>query len=493
MVKNYIKIAIRSIKKRPLFFLINVLGLAIGMACSILILMWVHDELSFDRFNENYDNIYRITSNIELETTTLIGKHDALVGDMLVERMPEILESVLCKYFRDESIYYDDKYMGPFSVLPTEPSFFSIFSYPFIVGDIESSFSDPASAIITETMAKQLFGDGNPIGKTISNNYYDLTITGIIEDFPSNSHLQVDCIIPLSIEKEFDKHLEERGFRAYTTYLLFENNVTPLSIKKKLDDLLKEMDYYGWTFIQPLNDVYLNSSYAYNIGLTGEKKQVQLFSLLAFFILIIACINFTNLSTAASIKRAQEIGMRKVLGAERKQLISQFLTESLFISFLAMIIGLIMVLAILPAFNDISGKSFSWRYLDLIFYAGILIISIFTGLISGIYPALFLFSLLPVKILKKGFRSNKIQIYFKNILVISQFTLSLILIISSLVINKQLKYLRNRNPGFNKEHVIRLGWGVTDELKEELINLPQVEKCINSIVFSLKHICFIQF
>ena len=487
MIRNYIKIAIRSIKKQPLFFLINVLGLAIGMACSILILMWVRDELSFDRFNENYDNIYRITSIVELETTTLIGMHDTLVGDVLVERMPEVLESVSCKYFGDEAIYYNEQYMGPFFVLPTEPDFFSIFSYPFIVGDVESSFSDPASAIITEKMAKQLFGDENPIGKTISTNYYDLTITGIIEDFPSNSHLQVDCIIPLSIEKEFDKNLEKRGFRAYTTYILFENNVTPESIKEKLDDLLKETDYLDWTFFQPLNDVYLNSSYAYNIGLTGERKQVQLFSLLALFILIIACINFTNLSTAASIKRTQEIGMRKVLGAERKQLISQFLTESLFISFLAMIIGLIMVLAVLPVFNDISGKSFSWRYLDLIFYAGILIISIFTGLISGIYPSLFLSSLLPVKILNKGFRSNKVQIYFKNILVIFQFTLSLILIISSLVINKQLEYLRNRNPGFNKEHVIKLGWGVTEELKEELIKLPQVEN-VSKALYSPIHI-----
>jgi len=461
-------------KKQPLFFLINVLGLAIGMACSILILMWVRDELSFDRFNENYNNIYRITSKIELETTTLIGTYDTLAGDMLVERMPEVLESVSCKYWGDQTIYYIEQNMGSFSVLNTESDFFSIFSYPFIVGDIESSFSDPASAIITEKMAKQLFGNENPIGKTISTYNYDLTITGIIEDFPSNSHLQFDCIVPLSMEKEFDKNLEKRGFRAYVTYLLFENKVTPISIKEKLDDLLKETDY-GSVFFQPLNDVYLNPSYAHGIGLTGERKQVQLFSLLALFILIIACINFTNLSTAASIKRAQEIGMRKVLGAERKQLISQFLTESLFISFLAMVIGLILVLAVLPAFNDISGKSFSWRYLDIIFCAGVFIISILTGLISGIYPAFFLSSLLPVKILKKGFRSNKIQIYFKNILVIFQFTLSLILIISSLVINKQLKYLRNRNPGFNKEHVIQLGWGIPEELKEELIKLPQIE------------------
>jgi putative ABC transport system permease protein len=217
------------------------------------------------------------------------------------------------------------------------------------------------------------------------------------------------------------------------------------------------------------------------MGLTGERKQVHLFSLLAFFILIIACINFTNLSTAASIKRAQEIGMRKVLGAERKQLISQFLTESLFISFLAMIIGLFVVLAVLPAFNDISGKSFSWRYLDLIFYAGILIISIFTGLISGIYPALFLSSLLPVRILKKGFRSNRSQIYLKNFLVVFQFSISLILIISTLVINKQLKYLRNRNPGFNKEHILKIPWGVKEELKEELLKIPQVANLSNAM------------
>jgi len=474
LVKNYIKIAIRSIKKQPLFFLINVFGLAIGLACSILILMWVRDELSFDRFNKNYDNIYRITSEIQLESITPFGMHDALIGDILVEKLPEVLESATCTSWGQTDISYDEQEVGSFSALFAEPNFFSIFSYDFIIGDKETSFSDPASAIITEKMSKQIFGDENPIGKTIGS-YTELTITGIIKDFPSNSHLQFDYIMPFSLIKEFDENVEVRGFRAYTTYLLFQNNVTPQSIKEKLDDLLREIDYLGFTFFQPLNDIYLNSSYDYNIGLTGERKQVYLFSFLAFFILIIACINFTNLSTAVSFKRAQEIGMRKVLGAERKQLISQFLTESLFISSLAMIIGLVIVLAIFPAFNDLSGKNFSWRYFDLIYCLGIIGIALLTGFISGIYPALFLSSLPPVKIMKKGFRNNKVQIYLKNILVIFQFTLSIILIISSLVINKQLKYLRNRNPGFNKEHVLKLPWGVPEELKEELLKNPQIK------------------
>ncbi len=256
LVKNYIKIAIRSIKKQPLFFLINVLGLAIGMACSILILMWVRDELSFDRFNTNYDNIYRLTSDIELETTTLISTHDTLAGDMLAERMPEILVSASCLSWGSTDFYNNDQLVGDFSVLFAEPEFFSIFSLPFIIGSIDSTFSDPNSIIITQTMAKQIFGDENPIGKTIGSYYNDSTITGVIEDFPSNSHLQFECILPFSLAAELDKNIGNRGFRAYVTYLLFKNNVTPQSIKEKLDDLLKETEYYGWTFFQPLNDVY---------------------------------------------------------------------------------------------------------------------------------------------------------------------------------------------------------------------------------------------
>jgi putative ABC transport system permease protein len=463
MIWNYLKVTWRNIKRYRGYSFINIVGLAVGLACCILILLWVQDELSYDRFHTNRDDLYRIVSEWrKTEPAVHYWPVCAPLAPALKEEFPEIIRDTrFTRLRRGQLVRFDNKNFTESQMCLTDPDFFEMFTFPFIQGNAETALSDPSSLVLTEEMAVKYFGTEDPLGKTLNiNNEYDFTVTGIIKNVPHNSHLRFDILAPFIRIEDFEKAwavLDNWTLNGFATYIQLDRNVSPGALQDKIAYYLQKHipESKDFIYIQPLKDIHLYSSHIqFGIEGQGDIRYVYIFSIVAFFILIIASINFMNLATARSSNRAKEVGLRKVVGAKRAQLIRQFFFESVAMVFLSLILAVVLVELFLPVFAKLSGKQLN---LDLSSHrdilSGIISLTLLTGFLSGCYPALFLSSLKPVKTLKGIVRSEGRGYLFRRILVVLQFSLSILLIICTVVVCHQVGFMRNKKLGFDREHV----------------------------------------
>ncbi len=464
---NYWKIALRKLRRHRGYSFINIVGLSIGMACCILILTWVRDELSYDRFHENADQICRVVA-VDHSGGNIIKSSGSpsLIGPTLVEKYPEFL-----KFARVQSgwsgyfLHYGEKNFMEMKLATVDPSFLEIFQYPFIKGDPQTALKDRYSIVLTESLAKKCFGDEDPMGKVLQIGSTDFKVTGVMEDIPKNSHLQFDYVFPaINMTKFRSSKLETWDYDQFSTYLLVKKNTDFQTLSKKISGIVKDYLPESKTevFLQPISAIHLHStdinSWEAVYPNPGNITYVYIFTLIAACILLIACINFMNLATARSSTRAREVGMRKVSGARRIDLIKQFIGESIFLSLLSLGLSILLVELLLPAFNTLSGKELSLQYTESVFlWFSLLGIAIFTGLASGSYPALFLSAFQPSRVLKaSAFLTSQRGGHLRKILVVGQFAFTILLIIGTLVIYSQLHFIQNKDLGYDKDNIFTL-------------------------------------
>ncbi len=478
MIKNYFKIAFRNLWKHKGFTAINVIGLALGLGCFIVIAMYVSDELSYDRYNEKADRIYRINSDIRFGGTDLIMAVSAdPMGETLKQDYPEVEESV--RFYSSSGsklIKKGDEFINETKVTHVDSTLFNVFTLPVILGNTKTALTEPNTVVITESAAKRYFGSADKaIGQNLETDDNKSTlykVTAVIEDVPKNSHFNFDFFFSMAnINYNLGNYLSH-NFHTYivlrpgTDYRAFNKNFIEVISKyvlpqasqflqvKSMEDFEQAGNKLEYSLI-PLTDIHLKSSRGVELGVNGNIQYVYIFSAAALFILLIACINFMNLTTARSSGRAKEVGIRKVLGTEKKSLIWQFLTESTLIAFIALACAIGFVALTLGWFNGIAGKEmlistlFKSQYLILL-----LLLPFAVGLLAGIYPAFFLSAFQPITVLKgnisKGHKKNNLR----NFLVVFQFSTSIILIIGTIVIYKQLNHIQSSQVGFNKEQVL---------------------------------------
>ncbi|MGD8777467.1 MAG: ABC transporter permease [Ignavibacteria bacterium] len=466
MFTNYLKIALRNILKRKSYSIINITGLAIGMTCFILIALYIQYELSYDKYHENAEQIYRIV--MKQPGNYYMGKDvynvtPAPLAPTLKSEYPEVINAARVKIvFPNPLVQVEQKSFEEERMFYTEPDFLKIFSFPLITGNPQTVLENPYSILLTEEMAHKYFGNTNPVGQKIKLNQSDeYTITGVMKNVPQNSHFVFDFLISLStLYAQNNVHDNWRN-NSYFTYIQLNNN-TPLQVfEAKLIDLIKEhkgADNKDEYLVEPLSRIHLYGDRNYEIEHNGDIRYVYLFTAIGFFLLLIACFNYINISTAQSFKRAKEVGLRKVVGANRKQLLQQFLSESLIISFLSFCISVCLVELLMPFFNTFIGNDINLSlFSDIKLLITLLGVLLLVGCLAGAYPAFFITSFQPTKILK-GVAKKDSKSFFslRNVLVISQFIISAVLIVSTITVYKQLHYIKNKNLGYQKDHILTL-------------------------------------
>ena len=465
MIANYLKTAMRLLLRQKSYSIINIGGLAIGMSVCILILTYVFNELSYDRFHGNSDQIYRLGLNASFGGNAMIlAPSSPPMGPALVKDYPEILAATRLNINEGKTlINIGDKKFFQSNILYADSSFFHVFSFKLLSGEKSSALSNFKSVVLTETTAKKFFGNEHALGKTIKiNDQFNYTVTGIMEDVPANSHLNFELIFSIDFndpESRFHNTMDWGNISIYT-YLLLEKNVDIKALQSKFPEFedrymseMKAQDIKINLFLQPLNEIHLYSKLEYDIDGSGDITYVYLFSAVALFILFIACINYTNLASARSFRRAKEVGMRKIHGAVRGQIIKQFIGESMLFSILALLISILIVELALPGFNQLVYSNSSINLFDnlvyiLIFFIGI---SFVVGILAGTYPALYMSSFSPISALKGEKIKGKRKSLLRNSLVVLQFSIAVVLIICTGVIFNQLNYVKNKDLGFKME------------------------------------------
>lgn len=462
MFKTYFKLAYRNILKDKAYSIINISGLAIGLASSILILLWVQNELSYDKFHKNAGRIYRINSDFSDSKTAAspAGMPAGLKAEIPVVKntvrlypgFPSILFETGNRKFQEERVFYAD------------PSFMDVFSFPLLKGDRATALKQVNGVLITQEMAAKYFGAENPLGKVIrKDNKENVVVTGVLANIPANSDLQFDFILPIASIAQTNNDLKNNiwdNFNFYD-YVQLDTNFDPSAsnlskLEKQIDEIFhKHSPETKASFqLQALTKIHLAPERLGDSPGHGNTQYVSIFFIIAILILVVACINFMNLATARSARRAKEIGLRKVAGAVRGQLIIQFLSESVFISFLSLLLALGIVQLSLPLFNELANRKLVVDMSDIKLWLSLFGIALLTGLISGSYPALFLSGFNPVKVLKGNVKSMGGNLLFRNTLVVIQFMVSIILLVGTVVIYNQLKFIKDRNPGFEKANLL---------------------------------------
>ncbi len=447
MFKNYLKIALRNIKRNKGYSFINISGLAVGMACCLLILIWINHEMSYDRFHEHSDSIYRL-AYISAKSDHQGWGTPYPLGPAIKDNIPEVEEVARLSQLSRRLVAYDEKRFFESGIIAADPPILKIFSFPFIKGDPESALASHSSVVVTETAAAKYFGTEDPLGKILNfNNRIPFTVTGVIADIPENSSLRFDFLIPLEFLRSSGAPTNWGAF-VYHTYFLLKPNVDIQDVDKKIEKIEKPLPHKF--VLHPFNTMRL-----FGINENGVIRSISLFSLLAFLVLLIACVNYINLTTARSANRAKEIGLRKVVGAHRKDIIRQFFGESIVFTIIALCFAFGLVFLLLPAVSRITGSrltiNLAQHHFILIEIVGILLL---TGIFAGCYPAVFLSSFGPVKVFKGILYSGKRNSFLRKGLVVGQFIVSITLIIGTLLINEQLRYVSLRDPGFKKENLI---------------------------------------
>ena len=488
MIKNYFKIALRNLLKHKSVSFINVFGLAIGMACCLLIMIYVKDELSFDRYHNDADRIHRVVKDFVNEDGTKLP--DATTPPALAvfmqQEIPEVehITRVFPGWGRKYLFQYADKRFLEEKVYRVDSSFFDVFTFPFVKGDAKTAFKDVNNVLLTETSAKKYFGNDDPMGKIIRTDVGELMVAGVLKDVSSNSHFHFDFLI--SVRKIGGNIDANWFFYNFYTYFKLKPNTSIASVEPKIRALYKTnvpdagADYYT----QPLTSIHLNSNLKWELEPNSDKTHIYIFSIIALFVILIACINYINLTTARSSLRAKEIGLRKVTGAFKSQLIKQFLFESVITAVIALIIAVALAFLAIPLINQLTNK-------QLLFFipenTGLLLtafgITVFIGLAAGIYPALYLSSFKPMLVLKGLKIPRHGVLSLRKTLVVFQFTISAAMITGTLIVLDQMNYIQNRKLGINKEQVMMIegagsiGSSTTyNAFKNELSQLPSVKK-----------------
>ena len=486
MLKNYIKTAWRNLVKSKFYSVINIAGLTAGLAIGILILLWVQDELSFDAFHKNAKNIYRLelfggtgTSRQIWQTTV------APIGPLVKRQLPEVEEEVRVTGNNLFSLYkYQDKSFGDENAAFADPSFFSVFDFPVVEGNPAKPFDNDRSVVITKSTAKKYFGDADPLGKVISaDNKENFTVTGVINDFPKNSDFNADMIMPFHyhvndmwVNNKLDLNTNF-SFFDYETYLVLKPGTDLKSLAVRIRQVHlnhKPDDTDAEYLLLPLTKMHL-----YNADMTDRGiSTVRIFIAIAILILVIACINYVNLSTARSMMRSKEISMRKIVGAAKAHLFMQFIVETALLFLIAAALAIGAIFALMPLFNQVSGKQLVFDLADYHIWLVILMTIAGTLLASSIYPALLLSSFEPLKALKGKISVGVGDVLFRKILVVTQFSFSIILIVGTIVITGQLNYIRSKDLGYDRANVFS-AWMRDmgkhyDAVKAELLKQPGV-------------------
>ncbi len=502
MFKNYFKIAWRNLLKNKVFSFINITGLAIGLSCFLLIAVYVLDEISYDRFHEKALRIYRINSDIRFGGTDLhLPVTSDMMGATLKKDYPQVEEFVrIYNSSGSKLVKKGNEFINEGNVAHADSTLFKVFSFDVIHGDEITALDAPNTVVITEKAAEKYFGTSDAIGKTLETNDNNSTlykVTAVIKNMPRNAHFNFDFIFSMdNVNYGWGNFLSHN----FHTYLLFKEGTNLKDFEKNIDQYItnyimpqakaqmniSSMDDFknagnnlAYSFI-PLTDIHLYSDRSFELSPGGNIQYVYVFSAVALFILAIACINFMNLTTARSAGRAKEVGIRKVLGTNRKKLITQFLSESILMAIISFIIAILIAYLILPLFNNVSGKNMNLQFLFSTWSLPILIaLPLIIGLLAGIYPAFYLSAFKPIEVLKGKLRFNAKGVSLRSILVIFQFSSSIILIIATIVIYRQLNFIQTKNLGFNKTQVLIINEAYalgnnTDAFKNELLANPGV-------------------
>ncbi len=475
MLTNYFKVALRNFKTSKVFSFINIIGLAIGLTCFILITVFVYDELSYDRYTADAKDIYRVNLNSTGNGSIDVYPNvDFAVGEGMKNAFPEIKDFTRLSAATD-FVKYNDKQFKEDKLAFADGNFLQLFSIPLIDGSNKDALVQPNSAVISKAFAKKYFGDENPIGKSLTIGLHDALykVTGLYDKVPDNTHFHFDAF--LSLSTWHIPHPTWSNIGVYT-YLKLNKNVDAKKLEAKFPQLvakyvvpetmhdmgvsLAEAQKTIQTFVftlQPLTGIHLYSHTKYEIEPNGDIQYVYIFSVLAIFILLLACVNFTNLSIARSVKRAKEVGVRKVMGSAKFKLIKQFLSESVLMSFCAMLLSIVLIFVLLPYFNQLSGKQIGLHYfINYRFVLAMLALVFFTGIIAGIYPSFFLSSFNPIKVLKGSSTTGSNKNALRSSLIVFQFFVSTALIISTIIVYQQLNYMQNKKLGYDKEQVLFL-------------------------------------
>lgn len=488
MFKNYLKVAWRNIFRHKAYSAINILGLSVGMASSILILLWVQYELSYDRFNRHADQIYRIRATANDQFAAAVTP--APLPEGLKAEIPNIVNFTRVSHpantlfeasagpavrkFQEKRVFYVDS------------TFLDLFSYQLLSGDRKTALQRPDAVLLTADMAKKYFGTTDAVGKTLRKDNGDpVTVTGVLANVPGNSSLQFDFILPLASIRAIERSLRDKIWDDYEyyTYVQLDENFVPTPehlaafdreinriYEKHIPRSAFKVDFY----LQPLTAIHLHSeNLQVDLPGHGNSQYVNIFFIVAIVILLVACINFMNLATARSARRAKEVGLRKVVGAVRGQLAAQFLGETMLVAAIALVLGVLLVWVALPGFNLLAEKELALDWSNGRMWLGLAGIALVTGLLAGSYPALYLSGFQPVKVLKGSLRSLGGNLVFRNVLVVIQFVVSIVLLIGTVVIYRQLQFIQQRSPGYTKANLMYMPmtgelWGKTRALRAEL-------------------------
>ena len=460
MLRNFFKIATRNLVKSKAFSLINIAGLAVGMASAILILLWIQDELSYDQFHQKRDRIYEgwnravFSGKLQCWNTTPKAMARAVQNDF-----PEVEMTVRVNWPSGYLFSVGEKRITKTGNI-VDSGFLQMFSFPLLKGDIKTALNDMHNIVLTEKLAKNIFGNEDAMGKVIKiDNKDNFTVTGILKDLPENTRFDFEYLMPWSYLRSQESGNDETnwGNNSTRTYVLLKPNATLASIAPKVKDMRRKYDpddKEGEMFLYPMSRWRLHSKFVKGVEEGGRIEFVTLFGVIAAFILLIACINFMNLSTARSEKRAKEVGIRKTVGAQRGSIIGQFIGESVMISFFAGLVALLIVVISLPGFNQLTDKRLSIDWSSIPFWLKGLGFVIFTGILAGSYPAFYLSSFMPVKVLKGTFRPVKALVTPRKVLVIIQFGFAILLTVATIIVKQQIDYAQKRESGYDRNNLI---------------------------------------
>ena len=463
MLKNYVVTALRNLWRNKVFSVINILGLAFGITCSLIILLWLQDEYSVDAFHKNGSQLYTVYERQFNDDKVDAGYYTpGPLGDELKRKIPEVVYASTSRQSDDISTFeLGDKILKEQGNFAGE-DFFKMFSYPLLFGNAQTVLSSPSSIVISRKMADDFFGSpedaiGNSIRYENEKNY---VVSGVFENLPANASDKFEYLISWQSFLEDNNWAKQWDNNSPRTYVMLRPDANAALVENKIKDFLKNYNKYLGPHLkielglQRFGDMYLHSEFKNGYIEGGRIEYVQIFSVVAIIVLLIACINFMNLATAQSIKRAKEIGVRKVTGASRASIIKQFMSEAMLFVFIAVIISLLLIAVVLTPFNSFTGKAIALPVADKSFWFELFMLTLITGFVSGCYPALFLSSFSPIKVLKGSLKFSPRTGLFRKGLVVFQFVLSVALIIGTIVISQQVEYIQTKNIGFNKEDLI---------------------------------------
>lgn len=465
MLFNYFKIALRNLQKNSVYSFINIAGLSIGIASSMLILLWVADEYAFDHFHENYDRIYKVYKS---ETWAQgIGTGPSMpypLKEAIKDKSSQVKHIVMTNWGEGNMLQVGEKRLNKFGLSASE-DFFKIFSFNMVKGDPNTALKEPNSIVITESTAKAFFNDQDPINQLIKiDNSQELKVTGVIKDVPRQSSFQFDYVLPFSYYESTQPWIRNNARNnwnnnSFLMYVELHPGGTEADVTSSIKDLVKNNNPKAPTaqvFLHPVSKWRLYSNFENGQNTGGMIEYVQLFSAIAIFVLVIACINFMNLATARSESRAREVGIRKSVGSRRKELILQFLGESIMVTFISALIALMLVELVLPAYNTLVNKNITVDYSTPLFWTIALVGVLIIGIISGSYPAFYLSAFQPVKVLKGKVNAGKGASTPRKVLVTLQFGFSIFLIIGTIIIYQQIMHVKSRDMGYDRENLMQI-------------------------------------